>query len=565
MYRSRNRPKRGGENEVKGPNSALTQFLREEGISAENIKQKWYQRQSKKQEDATDEKKGKAEDDSFTAEISRVVEDEEIDEIGTGSGTETERAQVSYDARMKLVPADSDEEEYETSHISDTPVSLSSANDRESLTKKRQNTAKIIQNRRRKRKRAADLLDRRVNKVSSLQSLCITKISENISKWQKEADESSKLVFNKLRDVLGGVSTANLNNLAKALSKNRALNDHTLQLFLKTDLKRLTFSDCSKISFDGYKTLAIFSPHLTELSLQMCGQLNHESLLYIAEKLPNLKSLNLDGPFLINEDTWEKFFVIMKGRLEEFHISNTHRFTDKSLSNLLINCGSTLVSLGLSRLDSISNYALLPQYLVNDEFHSLCIEYPFNEEDVNDEIIINLLGQIGRTLRKLVLNGCIDLTDSMIINGLTAFIPEKCPLEILSLEESDQITTDSLSYFFSKVELNNLIECSFRRCLQLGDMAIIELLLNGARDSLRSLNLNSLKELTKEAFVALACPNLTYLDLGFVRCVDDSVIQMLGEPNPNLTVIDVFGDNLVTEKATMRPGLTLIGRQSDSI
>lgn len=145
----------------------------------------------------------------------------------------------------------------------------------------------------------------------------------------------------------------------------------------------------------------------------MCGQLNHESLLYIAEKLPNLKSLNLDGPFLINEDTWEKFFVIMKGRLEEFHISNTHRFTDKSLSNLLINCGSTLVSLGLSRLDSISNYALLPQYLVNDEFHSLCIEYPFNEEDVNDEIIINLLGQIGRTLRKLVLNGCIDLTDSM--------------------------------------------------------------------------------------------------------------------------------------------------------
>ena len=60
MYRSRNRPKRGGENEVKGPNSALTQFLREEGISAENIKQKWYQRQSKKQEDATDEKKGKA-------------------------------------------------------------------------------------------------------------------------------------------------------------------------------------------------------------------------------------------------------------------------------------------------------------------------------------------------------------------------------------------------------------------------------------------------------------------------------------------------------------------------
>ncbi|CAI4043890.1 UV-damaged DNA-binding protein RAD7 SKDI_10G2540 [Saccharomyces kudriavzevii IFO 1802] len=567
MYRSRNRPKKGGENEVKGPNSALTQFLREEGISAENIKQRWYQ-QSKKRRDENDEKKEDVEDvddDDLTAENSQVVDDKELDDVETGSDTESGKVEVSYEARMKLVTADSDEEEYETSSVSGTPISLSTANNRKLLAKKKKAAAKIIQNRRRKRKRAADLLDRRVNKVSSLQSLCIGKISENIYKWQKDANESSKLVFNRLRDVLGGVSTANLNNLAKALSKNRALNDHTLQLFLKTDLTKLTFNDCSKISFDGYKTLAIFSPHLTKLSLQMCGQLNNESLLYIAEKLPNLEALYLDGPFLINEDTWEAFFTIMKDRLKEFHISNTHRFTDRSLSNLLVNCSSSLVSFGLSRLDSVSNYALLPQYLVNDDFHTLCIEYPFNEEDVNDEIIINILGQVGGTLRTLVLNGCAELTDSMIINGLTAFIPEKCRLEVLSLEESDQITTDSLVYFFNKVELNKLTKCSFRRCLQLGDMAVIELLLNGAKDSLISLSFNSLKELTEEAFVALACPNLTYIDLGFVRCVNDSIIQMLGEQNPKLTVIDVFGDNLVTENAKTRPGLTLIGRQSDSI
>ncbi|EJS43046.1 rad7p [Saccharomyces arboricola H-6] len=568
MYRSRNRPKRGGENEVKGPNSALTQFLREEGISAENIKQRWYQRQSKKKEDGKDEKNEGVEDDDVSLQVSQekeIEEEEEVDAFESDSSSETGKAEISYNTRLELIAADTDEEEYEINSVSATPVSLSPAKNQESLAKKRQHTAKIIQNRRRKRKRAADLLDRRVNKVSTLQSLCIEKISDNISKWQKETGESSKLVFNRLRDVLGGVSTASLNDLAKTLSKNRALNDHTLQLFLKTDLTELTFSDCSRISFDGYKTLAIFSPHLTKLSLQMCGQLNNESLLYIAEKLFNLKALYLDGPFLINENTWEMFFTTMKDRLEEFHISNTHRFTDKSLCSLLVNCSSSLSSLGLARLDSVSNYALLPQYLVNDDFHTLCIEYPFNEEDVNDEIIINILGQVGRSLRKLVLNGCVELTDSMIINGLTAFMPEKCQLEVLSLEESDQITTDSLVYFFSKVELNKLTKCSFRRCLQLGDMAIIELLLNDAKDSLRSLGLNSLKELTREAFITLACPNLTYIDLGFVRCVDDSVIQLLGEQNPKLTVIDVFGDNLVTEKAKTRPGLTLIGRQSDSI
>lgn len=79
------------------------------------------------------------------------------------------------------------------------------------------------------------------------------------------------------------------------------------------------------------------------------------------------------------------------------------------------------------------------------------------------------------------------------------------------------------------------------------------------------MSLNSLKELTTNAFVTLKCPNLTYIDLGFVRCVDDSVIELLVDQNPNLTVIDVFGDNLVTERAITRPGLELIGRQSDSI
>lgn len=82
----------------------------------------------------------------------------------------------------------------------------------------------------------------------------------------------------------------------------------------------------------------------------------------------------------------------MKGRLEEFYIFNTYRFIDKLLFNLLINCGFILVFLGLFRLDFILNYVLLLQYLVNDEFYSFCIEYLFNEEDVNDEIIINLLG-----------------------------------------------------------------------------------------------------------------------------------------------------------------------------
>ncbi|CCD23153.1 UV-damaged DNA-binding protein RAD7 NDAI_0B01190 [Naumovozyma dairenensis CBS 421] len=561
IYRGRNRSSRSN---IKGPNSALTQFLQEEGISAETIRQRWLEQQQKSASASPAPGDGTAN----AAQADKVEDEREKSEALPSSDEEIilEKSSINLEKRMNLVQDDSDEEEYEDTSLTTISRSPSVVALDDELRKKR--TREVLKTRQRKRKRAAKLLDRRTTKIATLQDMAIAKISESITSWEREKDQGENTVFAHLRDVLGGISIDNMNNLAKTLSKNRALDDKTLQLFLKTDLTDLAFHDCSKLSFEGYKTLAIFSPHLTKLSLQMCGQLNNESLLYIAEKLPNLTSLDLDGPFLINEDTWDTFFVEMKGRLKAFRISNTHRFNDKSLASLLVNCGEELVSLGLSRLDSISNYALLPQYLKNEHFHSLSLEYPFNEDDITDEVVINILGQVGKNLKTLVLDGCLELTDSMIINGMCAFLHDgnNCSLlETLSLAELDQITNDSLVYFFSEISLPHLVKCSLKRCLQVGDAAIIELMLNKGQQSLKELSLNSLKELTCEAFISLSCENLQSLDLGFVRCVDDKVIEEISSRNPNLELIDVFGDNLVTEKAKIKQRLVLIGRQSDSI
>ncbi|CCC67863.1 hypothetical protein NCAS_0A13050 [Naumovozyma castellii] len=561
IYRGRNRSSR---NNIKGPNSALTQFLQEEGISAETIRKRWLkQQEDKEKEDVNKEVDTKGENSQTESDenpnpVSLNVSDEEDVNESTPS---------SIMDRVLQVAQDSDEEEYESLEL--TPVPLEVSGKKENEVSKRKRTTEVLKTRQRKKKRAAKLLDRSTTNIMSLQNLCIMKISDNIKEWQRGSDSSSStLPFSRLREVFGGISNDNLVRLAKALSKNRALDDQTLQLFLKTDIKDITFHDCSKISFEGYKTLAIFSPHLTKLSLQMCGQLNNEALLYIAEKLPALTSLSVDGPFLINEATWDAFFICMKGRLREFHISNTHRFSDASLSSLLRNCGSSLNSLGLSRMDSVSNYSLIPQYLTNSQFNTLSIQYPFNEEDVTDEVVINILGQVGKSLTSLVLDGCLELTDSVIINGMCAFLSgdnDVSGLKKLSLEDLEEITDDSLVYLFSKISFPNLERCSLKRCLQLSDMAVIELLLNSANKSLKSLNLNSLKNLTKEAFLSLSCPNLEYLDISFVRCINDKIIETIGKQNLNLKLVDVFGDNLITEKAEVINNLTLVGRQCDSI
>ena len=582
MYRSRNRNR--NRNNIKGPNSALTQFLQEEGISAESIKQRWLDTHPTQSEDANTsnedvsaELKEEVEimtEDSTTISVEETKSIEPSVDLFQSSDEEGDDKESSSESvmnrRLRTMAAsnvDSDEEEYIVSESS-VPVRARKEDDQETMAKKRAKTKQVLSTRKRKRKRAAKLLDQTADEIPSLQQLALTVISNNISSWET-GEKNEKLLFTHLRDVLGGISVDNLNKLANALSKNRALNDNTLQLFLKTDLKSLTFYDCSKVSYEGYKTLAIFSPHLEELSLQMCGQLNNEALLYISEKLTKLKSIKLDGPFLINEETWIKFFEIMGGRLEEFHVSNTHRFTDKALDSLLQNCSGELRSVGFSRLDSLFNYSILPQYLTNENFHTLIIEYPYNEEDVTDEVIINILGQVGSSLKHLVLRQCDELTDSMIVNGMNAFLNgsdgKNDKLETLILESLDQITSDSLVYFFSQISLPSLKNCGLMRCVEVGDDALVELFLNSARESLVQLNLNSLKNLTSKIFTFLKCENLEIIDLGFVRCIDDTTLEMICNQNLKLQLVDVFGDNLVTKDAKIRKGINILGRQSDSI
>lgn len=123
---------------------------------------------------------------------------------------------------MKRFNQDSDEEEYdESASASIEPLVLPEKKVDKATIEKKART--VIQNRRKKQRRAANLLDRKSNAVLSLQALCIAKISQNIYKWQKDSEENRNnnhnVMFSHLREVLGGVSTENLNNLANALSK----------------------------------------------------------------------------------------------------------------------------------------------------------------------------------------------------------------------------------------------------------------------------------------------------------------------------------------------------------
>ncbi|KAL6452575.1 RAD7 DNA repair protein RAD7 [Candida maltosa Xu316] len=453
------------------------------------------------------------------------------------------------------------------------------------LLKNRERKARMNQmTARKKRKRVAQaLLNKTDVKIPKLQDVCIKKITENIEDV----------------DVLGDIGQVNLNRISKILSKNRSLNDKTIALFLSPELKKLEFWDCSNVDSDSLNKIASFCPQLESLTLFMCGQLHNDNLKYFATNLPKLSELSLNGPFLISDIMWQDFFQDKTGEiLDKFEIRNTHRFGNDSLISLLENSGRNLTSLKLSRLDGINSgevYGLIPHYISESKLTHLEISYPANEELINDDLIISILSITGDTLVSLNLDGCSNLTEKFLIEGVCRFCSN---LTHLSIQNLDQISNEGFVTAFkaySEVNIGGLLEVYLSRCVGLGDEAIYELLKHSSHTlvelSINSLNLVS-KNFLSQIFTEnqhqykrkllervqredgdgnvkfydyIKLPLLTYFDVGFVRSVDNEVLQLIGESCPQLKVIEVYGDNRCTSRARVREGLMIIGRQSDEI
>lgn len=575
---------------IRGPNSALTEFLRQQGINAEDIRQRHLRRLNGEEDDgeqAGEEGQEDAEPQEGENGGTDANGEEENDE------NDEEELQIRIAARRKRRAAagkddnddytDSDEQEIDEdedgneiavrrrprrkvvgeeetcaqcfqefvinvySKIAPTGGYLCPDCTTKQLEKERAMKKNQLLSRKKRQKLAAALLDRQDLKIPTLQDLAIKKVTEKIE----------------FVEQFGDIGSINMKKISKILCRNRSLSDNTLQLFLDTNVERLEFWDCSGLSRNAYDTICSFCPNIKELKLLMCGRLHNDNLNYFASNLKHLTKIEVDGPFLINNQTWQNFFETVGDRLTSFKVSHTHRFDDETMKTLLEKCGPNMTELRLSRLDGIKekeSYDLMPVYLTKLEY--LEISFPHQEDLVTDSALINLLSINGESLHTLILDGCSALTDEFLINGIKPFCVN---LRKLSLSFLDQITSEGFVALFNEWNANlGLNEVYLRKCFSLGDEGIIEFLLHSAQ-SLVELSINSVKDLTVDTFQIMKCPNLTYLDTGFVRSVDDDVLELIGKNCPQLKVLDTYGNNRCTSGAKIREGLKVIGRQSDTI
>ncbi|KAG7665509.1 RAD7 [[Candida] subhashii] len=536
---------------VSGPNSALTEFLRNEGITdAFRQRRDRGRRDGQNQEQSTEptptppiQDESEVTTATTSNEVSITIEEEDDDEEITEikrAGKRKLRAARRGGRRGRGSPDDSssdddndddfdedDDDDFESvKKFGSQDICVDCGNKFEltvysrfiseksgylcescnAILKTREKKARVNQlNARKKRKKVAQaLLNKTEIKLPKLQDICIQKITSNIDDVE----------------MLGDIGQLNMNKISKILSKNRSLNDKTISLFLSPELKQLQFWDCSNVNSDSLNKIGAYCPNLESLTLFMCGQFHNDNLEYFSHQLKNLKELSLNGPFLISDLKWQEFFEQPTGsNLTKFEIRNTHRFGNDCLISLLETCLSkfcpNLTQLSLKQLDQISNQGFA-----------------------------------------------------------TAF------------EE------------YSKVNAGGLLEVDLTKCTELGDEAIYELL-NHSCHTLVELSLNSLYKLSKNFLSQIFTPDshpfkkaikkklenpdddgeageggyyhhinlhlLTYLDAGFVRSIDNELLSLIGKSCPKLQVLEIYGNNRCTARAKIRDGLMVIGRQTDEI
>ena len=311
---------------------------------------------------------------------------------------------------------------------------------------------------------------------------------------------------------------------------------------------RLLTRSLSDLKGPALCTLPALNPNLVNLRLDFCGHMDDSVINAWARSLPNLKRLELLGPFLVRAPAWQAFF--REGpNLEGFLITQSPRF-DVECVRVLVESYTNLKELKLQEIGQLSDEFMECLKPLGDQLTSLNLSDPGNGEAVSEKVLIELLEAVGASLEHLDLSSHLNITDALLFRGIK---PHVRKLSSLVLVNTPDLTDAGVAEFFDNWKGTPLARLSLRRNHNLADAAL-GAVLNHSGTQLTHLDINGWKDTSEEALkeIPAIATNLKRLDVGWCRAVDDWFVKSVLEQCGDVEELKVWGCQRITENCARK-------------
>ncbi|KAI0533462.1 hypothetical protein GGR58DRAFT_486668 [Xylaria digitata] len=385
-----------------------------------------------------------------------------------------------------------------------------------------------------------------------LVTLCIETLAKNIH----------------LADDIGDLPPPVIDRIARLLSKTRLLNSRTLDLFLQPHHDDIKVYDAAKLSSDDFTKIFQLVPRLKRLKLRNAIQFTDRVMQYLTSRNMSLESIYLHGANLLTEDVWAEFLTRKGLHLKEFQVY----YTDKHVSDQIVDTLSNMCP-NLTRLKICHNQQ------VSDE-GIMCIAKLDKLEHVGLQLMkktttdpyIHVIQNIGRQLQTFSIKKVSDVDDRLL-----DAIHENCVnLSKLRITDSEFMTDAGFARLFrgwknKPLSFLDLQKCRYVDAAKPRDNTHMvglcsqgfEALMEHSGTGLRYLNIHACRNIPREMFEKVFAsdktyPQLRYLEISFCEYITDFIVGCIFRSCPNLKEVNVFGCMKVKDVKVPR-GKLLVG------
>ncbi|KAI1174007.1 RNI-like protein [Nemania sp. FL0916] len=325
-----------------------------------------------------------------------------------------------------------------------------------------------------------------------------------------------------LADDLGGLPPPVIDRIARLLSKNRLLDARTLDLFLQSHHEIINVYDAAKLLSDDFIKIFQLLPWLKRLKLRNAIQFTDKVMQYLISRNINLESLYMHGASLISDAMWAEYLEKKGVHLKELQVYYNDRSFGVETAAMTPTWCPNLTRLKICHNQLVDTDAVR-RLAASPKLEHLSLQLT---ESISTEAYSFVIEQLGHQLQTFSIKNTLDVDDCL----LDAIHDNCTQLSKLRITGSEFMTDEGFVRLFRHWKNKPLRFIDLQKCRHVDSdkprenaqkvglcSQGFEALMEHSGPDLRYLNVHACRHITRETFEKVFAGDKVYPQLRYVE------------------------------------------------